>query len=39
MKFSNAVADLDAIDLALMIQNATGNYYMGYEALDALLIP
>ena len=33
----NAYADLDAVDLALAIQEGTGNYYMGYLALDILL--
>ncbi|MGC8989535.1 MAG: RHS repeat-associated core domain-containing protein, partial [Verrucomicrobiia bacterium] len=34
-----AMADLDAIDLAVVIADATGNYYMGYLALDILLEP
>jgi len=32
-----AYADLDAIDLALVINEMTGNYFMGYLALDILL--
>jgi len=32
-----AYAELDAVDLALTIMDATGNYYMGYLALDILL--
>lgn len=32
-----AMADLDAVDLSIQIMNATGNYYMGYIALDVLL--
>ena len=32
-----AMADLEAIDIALAIQDGTGNYYMGYMALDVLL--
>ena len=32
-----AMADLEAIDIALAIQDGTGNYYMGYMALDILL--
>jgi RHS repeat-associated protein len=29
--------DLDAIDIAIDVQNATGNYFMAYETLDILL--
>ena len=32
-----AWADFDAIDIAINVQNATGNYFMMYEALDYLL--
>jgi len=34
-----AMADLDAIDLAVVIADLTGNYYMGYLALDIMLEP
>jgi hypothetical protein len=32
-----AMADLEAIEVALSIQEITGNYFMGYMALDILL--
>ncbi len=34
-----AYADLDAVNMALVIHEGTGNYYMGYLALDILLQP
>jgi hypothetical protein len=32
-----AQADLDAVDIATQISEATGNYFYGYAALDGLL--
>lgn len=31
------MADLEAVDAALLVMNATGNYFYGYAALDVLL--
>jgi hypothetical protein len=35
---NGAYADLDAVEIAIDVENATGNYFMAYEALDILLL-